>query len=122
MLLIKFEILGKEWKMKILKNRRYKKKNGDDSVAITHYWKRQIDVPMMGIDLETITHELTHAYLTEMCHDTTALKAKDLEEVFAELMAKRGRELLDLADSLFAQATANTQATIHHVQKTKVKK
>lgn len=118
MLLIKFEILGKEWKLKILKNKRYKKKNGKDSVAITHYWKRQIDVPMLGIDLETIVHELTHAYLTEMCHDTRALKAEDLEEVYAELMAKRGRELLELADILFQQATDKTQATVYHVEKT----
>ncbi len=100
---IKFQILGKPWLLRVLKKRKYNKKNGADSVAITYINKRRIDLGPGGMDLETVIHELVHAYLAELCTKSTELDDEQLEEIFAELMAKRGREMLDLADSLFAQ-------------------
>jgi hypothetical protein len=117
MLIINFEILGKEWKLKVLKNRRYKKKNGEDSVGMTKGWKRQIDLPILGVELETIIHELVHAYLTEMCHDGTAPTVADLEEIYSELMAKRGQELLNLAADLFDQILKHTKSNISLVKR-----
>jgi hypothetical protein len=87
-----------------MKRKKYVDKNGNDSVAITTFHKRRIDLSPYGRDLETIVHELVHAYLHELClHSTNEMTADDVEEVFCELMAKRGRELLDLADSLYAK-------------------
>jgi hypothetical protein len=104
----RFEVLGKPWTLRLMKRRKYKDKNGKDSVAVTKAYKRQIDLSPFGRDLETIVHELVHAYLHELCiGSTNEITADDLEEVFAELMAKRGRELLDLADQLHAR--------IHHI-------
>ncbi len=110
---IKFEILGKHWLLRVLKKKKYNKKNGLDSVAITHINKRRIDLGPGGHDLETITHELVHAYLTEICTKSAGLDDTQLEEIFAELMAKRGREMLDLADKLYAQVQTFTAAKIH---------
>lgn len=100
----RFEVLGKPWTLRLMKRKKYKDKNGKDSVAVTMGYKRQIHLSPFGHDLETIVHELVHAYLNELClNSTTEMSADDMEEVFAELMAKRGRELLDLADTLFSR-------------------
>ena len=109
---INFEILGKKWVLRVLKKKRYNKSNGNDSVAITYPNKRRIDIGPAGMDLETVLHELTHAYLTELCTKSTELDDVQLEEIFAELLAKRGREMLDLGDKLYAQICALTAAKI----------
>ena len=65
---IPFKVLGKTWKLRILSKKRYHKKHGKDSLAISVLYKRRIDIPA--------------------------------KKIFAELMAKRGTELLKLADNL----------------------
>lgn len=98
---LKFEILGKKWSLKVLTPKKYVKKHGYDSVAITLGWKRKIFIHGKGIDKETLVHELVHAFLHELClKSTNDISTDDLEEIFAELMAKYGMELLNLADSL----------------------
>lgn len=97
---IQFTILGKSWTLRLLKKRRYKRKYGADSVAITDTNKRYVDLGPLGRDRETIIHELVHAYLAEICTHSADLDNDNLEEIFAELMAKRGLELLRLADRL----------------------
>lgn len=112
---INFEILGKKWTLRLLKRKRYFEKHGADSIALTKVHKRRIDLAPSGTDLETIIHELVHAYLTEICTHTANLDDEQLEEIFAELMAKRGREMLDLADRLHAQVTELTSPKITKV-------
>lgn len=99
-----FDVLGKPWTLRVLTEKYFKKKNGNGAAAVTKMHKRRLELRPSFLDTETIVHELVHAYLYEMClHSTHDITANDLEEVFAELMAKRGRELLDLADSLQIQ-------------------
>lgn len=103
----RFQVLGKNWVLRLMKRKKYDQKNGDTSVAMTTFHKRRIDLAPDGRDLETLAHELVHAYLYEMCiHSTNGMTVDDLEEVFCELMAKRGRELLDLAERLQNTITA----------------
>lgn len=109
---IKFEILGKEWTLRVLKKKKYRRANGINSVAITHTTKRRIDLGPGGMDLETVIHELVHAYLTEICTKSADLEDEQLEEIFAELMAKRGREMLDIADKLYGEIKILTDAKI----------
>lgn len=97
----KFKVLGKSWILRLYNRRKYSRKNGKDSVAITKFHVRRIDLSPKGVDLESITHELVHAYLYELCLHSSNLRKRDLEEVFCELMAKRGMELLCLADQLY---------------------
>lgn len=104
---IDFHILGKPWTLRLLKKKKYRKHNGTDSVAITEVNKRRIDLGPEGMDLETFVHELVHAYLGEMCTHSADFDSDALEEIYAELMAKRGRELLDLAERLLAEATSS---------------
>jgi hypothetical protein len=104
MIRLKFGILGKRWTLKLLTQKAYEKRHGADSVVITYSYKRTIDVQPTGVRKEIIVHELVHAYLGEMCtKSTTDLTGDDVEEICADLFAKRGRELLDLADIIFEQ-------------------
>jgi hypothetical protein len=106
---LEFSVLGKPWKLRVLTEKYFKKKN-DDCAGVTKVHKRRIELRPKFLDLETIVHELVHAYLYEMCiHSTNEMTVADFEEVYAELMAKRGRELLELADSLYAQIHASFQ-------------
>jgi len=94
-----FFILGKEWTLRVLSEKYFRKKNGGAAAAVTKVHKRRIELRPKFLDRETIVHELVHAYLYELClHSTNDMSLADLEEIFAELMAKRGKELLDKAD------------------------
>lgn len=108
---IKFKILGKSWTLKLLELKKFEKKHGPEIVGITLATERKINLSPAGFDLETIVHELVHAYIREMCLSTTSdINQNDWEEICAELMAKRGRELLDLADKLFEKVRNLTEA------------
>jgi hypothetical protein len=55
---------------------------------------------------EDIVHELTHAYLDELCiGDAVRLKKKQLEEAFCELLSKHGETLIKQARRVFAKAS-----------------
>lgn len=107
---LKFQVLGKTWTMHSRSRKDYKRQNGNDSVAITNMNKRRIDISPDGIDKETIIHELLHAYMAELCIGSADLDNDNLEEIFAELLSKRGHELLKLASSLKKQLTTKRTA------------
>ena len=99
-----FEVLGKQWTVRLLTDKYYRKKNGKDSCAITKVHKRRIELRPKYLDWETVAHELTHAYKYEMClHSTISVGEDDWEEFVCELVAKRGREIVELSDKLHAQ-------------------
>lgn len=101
--------MGKTWKLRVFDKKKYEKTHGKDSVAITYSYKRTIDMQPTGVRKETIIHELVHAYLGEMClKSTEKIKADDMEEICADLFAKRGRELLNLADVLMDEINVNS--------------
>lgn len=109
MLKIKFTILGKPWTIRLMKKKQYKSKNGKGSVGVTKGWKRVIDLRPDGFDLETIVHELVHAYRNEMCINSMDDPDPDSKEEWcAELVAKRGKELLALGDDIYRQVTELT--------------
>lgn len=97
----KFTVLGKNWTLRLMKRKKYAKKNGEDTMAMTYRHKRRIDLSPYGRDFETIAHELTHAYLTELCTSSADLSPDAQEEVFCELMAKHGSVLLQTAQALY---------------------
>src|SRR6267154_83159 len=90
--ILKFRILGKSWNLRVLSKKKYRKKHGKDSVAVTKGWKREVDLSPYGRDIETITHELVHCYLLEMCVGGSIESEDGLEEFFCELLSRRGEE------------------------------
>lgn len=97
---ISIRVLGKPWKLRLFTRKKFNKKHDKFCVAITNINKRRIDFSPDGVDKETIVHELVHAYLGEFCLYSTDLDVDNLEEIFAEMMAKRGQEILDKSASL----------------------
>lgn len=112
---LNFKILNKSWHLRVLNPKPYdKKKKRKNSLGVTFSWKRRIDLHVEAIAFseeaakELIVHELYHAYKGEMCvHSATEITIDDVEEIDAELMAKRGRELLDLADTIYMAIAPN---------------
>ncbi len=102
---LQFSVLSKKWTMRLLDRKRYNKKHGNDSLAITHVQKRRIDLSPKGMDLATITHELVHAYLAELCVHSCDLDDENLEEIFAELLSRRGREMLTKAQAIHSKVS-----------------
>jgi hypothetical protein len=100
---IHFQVLGKDWKLNVLSKHKYFKRNGKNSLACT--WSdRVIDLSPRGVDIETIRHELVHAYQKEMCISSMdEISNADMEEWVAELMGRRGPELIALADEIHAK-------------------
>lgn len=98
---INFSVLTKPWTLRVLHKKRYTKKRGQDSLATTLMHKRRIDVHENGLNIETVIHELVHAFTSELCITScNEISSDDWEEFFSELMAKYGRDLLDLADMI----------------------
>lgn len=98
---IKFKVLGKSWHVKLLTQEQFDKDKNGDACAVTYVNERKIHLAPSGFDEETIIHELVHAYLGEMClNSTSKIKTEDFEEIFCELLSKRGREILKLGRSL----------------------
>lgn len=96
---INFPVLGKNWRAKVLSKKAFRRKFKADCVAIQDMDKRKMW--FFHTDLETVVHELVHSYLHELCVGRAGITDTDaLEEVFCEMVAKYGREILDLADQL----------------------
>ena len=99
---LKFKVLGKWWRIRKMTKKQYRKKHGEDSIAITVMHKRRIDISPRGMDLDTICHELVHVYTDEMCVRSMDFTLHDMEEFYAELLSKRGLEIIRQAEKLFA--------------------
>lgn len=99
---VKFKVIGKSWTLRVLDSAHYdKKKARKGSVAITYSHKRRIDLSPDGMDVETITHEIYHSYCHELCISSSRLDVDAMEEFCAELISKRGQEIIDLGKLLF---------------------
>lgn len=112
---IDFILLGRKWTLKLLDKHKYFRRNGGKSLATT--WSdRQIHLSPRGLDIETIRHELVHAYQHEMCAGSLNEMSKaDIEEWIAELVGRRGPELLAIADEIYAklkQATMKVKVKV----------
>lgn len=98
-LTLKFKLLNRTWCLKLYTKKQYRKKIGKDSVAVCKGWKRTICLSPAGFRMETLYHELWHAYLSEFTGGL-ALGIEDLEEVMCEVLAKRGQEFITLGRNL----------------------
>lgn len=99
---MKLKIVGKSWRVRFYTKKKYAKKY-PGTLGVCLGYKRQIRLPTKPLRPETITHELVHAYFSELCFvDTDAVKRKELEEVYCELIANYGTVLLGQAAAIWA--------------------
>lgn len=94
-------ILGHRWVLLFMPQAAYDSRHGDDSEGCTMQNTRRIYISEEGASYQTIVHELVHAYMGELCVSTTTrLSKNDLEEIFCELVAKHGKQIIRLARQL----------------------
>lgn len=98
---IQFEILGRKWKISVCSEQEYSVEDAPDTVACTNIDTRCIKIlEQQNVIFTTIIHELVHAYLAELCIRSTDLDNDNLEEIFAELFANRGEEMIKTGKKL----------------------
>jgi hypothetical protein len=108
---IKFKVLGRKWKLILYTKEEFNKKRGNAHVGETDVNKRRIYLRPDGFDLETVIHELIHAYLGEMCLNSSDLDGAAMEEICCEMFSKRGADILRMATKLYSQVKKLTGQT-----------
>lgn len=94
------KVLGKRWVVYYCPKKYYKKKCGNDSVGLADIETKEIFLLIKTLSSEVVAHELTHAYLSELCLGRTDLDPHQLEEVFAEMVGKYGKVLVRQVDQI----------------------
>jgi hypothetical protein len=98
----KLEILvkGEEWTIyyeATQKAFKSKFKDSGEAAAITNIVTRYIYFQPGYTDLPTIIHELVHAYYSTLCLHSASIEADQMEEIFCEMFAHNGKEILKQA-------------------------
>lgn len=81
-------IVGHPWNVEYMKPRQYIRKWGSDSKAVTDTDEKCLYFVQDFTDLETIRHELTHAYANQLSIDELQLDEDQIEEFFCEMVGK----------------------------------
>lgn len=95
------EILGNNWKIKVLKASTMQRKHGSKISAVTLPETSVIEFCETNINIPLIRHELFHAYYAETSTNSASLTGEQTEEVAAELIAKYGEELVNKANEIY---------------------
>lgn len=103
--MIKIDVLTKKWGICIRSDKAFNKKF-PDCHAIALLEDRRIFVRKSSVNIETILHELVHAYQYELSFHELQLDDDQVEEWYAELFAKYGETMLKHAKSIVQQFSA----------------
>ncbi len=100
-LIMKITILNKKWSVRAYRLKTYQKHCGHDSVALCETDLKRITFILDGLTLETVIHELVHAYTSEMAFVELDLDDDQTEEFFSELFSRHGQLMLMQAKEIF---------------------
>lgn len=98
----KTHVIGKPWKVMLWAQKSYVKQFGDDSVGITQLDHKRINLRHDCLTLETIHHELVHAFAAERSLCELNLDKAQVEEFFCELFSKHGAEIMATGREILA--------------------
>lgn len=111
MKVFKFKVIGKPYKIKILSEKKYQEKMEEFKIesAAAFLWieGREIYIPVNSISLDSIIHEITHAFAREFAIIELSLNMQQTHEFFCELFARFGREMLDISDKAYSNLKRN---------------
>lgn len=93
--------MGNHWKSRFMTQDEYEKKHGVDSRAIMSADKKTIDFNIPDTDLETVKHELAHAWMAELSFVEIQLDNSQKEEWCCEFIAKHGDKVSKQARSIY---------------------
>jgi hypothetical protein len=97
---IKVPIMGDEWTVELLDESAFDKKM-DDAEGYTVAADRKITLNNFYLSKKLVIHELTHAYKSYQYTDAAHLEFDQLEEIYCELFAHRGKEILQKANKIY---------------------
>jgi hypothetical protein len=98
---MRIPVVGKTWTVKFMSRKQFEKKY-PECRAITVIHRKQLVFCIEDCVREDIAHELTHAYMDELCvGDPVRLKKKQMEEHFAELISKHGETLIQQTQDIY---------------------
>lgn len=97
---VKFSVMGDVWFASVWDGDAYAKHFGSDSEAITMGEAKQVHFNIDDLSLATVRHELVHVYSEYLYINSAHLNKDQTEEVYAELIANKGEEMMTLAKKL----------------------
>lgn len=96
---MKLNIRGRKWTIKVLPSKEFIKTHGKSTGAITRFKFRDIIFDKTELTIQTIIHELIHAYMSEShLQSATRLKVIDYEEIVCETLSEYIYEILRQAE------------------------
>lgn len=98
---MKITILNQKWTCVSYRLKTYNRRCGSDSVALCETDIRKISFLKDGLTIETVIHELVHAYAAELSFAELDLDEDQAEEFWCELFARQGIHILTLASEIF---------------------
>ncbi len=89
----KIKIQGHTWTCHVIDDETFTKQYTDQLLAFTMIDTKQIMFRLSNT-IETITHEIIHCHFSYTHTSSTKLKQHQVEEIFCDLFASRGEEIL----------------------------
>lgn len=96
-------IIGQRWKVHLLDEKKYIRKWGDDSAALTAHTTYNMYFNEAELSLEVVLHEYFHAAMASMCITAAKLKPHQVEEVAADVFAQHGKSILKQGKKLYKE-------------------
>lgn len=96
LLMVKFKItlFGRPWSFYSIPDQLFIAKHGAGLAGLSLLDEHRVDIKESELTLETVIHELTHVYWSNLCIETANLKPHQLEEVTCELMATHASTII----------------------------
>lgn len=99
---MKISILGRTWKITAIEPEAFIRRFEDELAGITLLPTREIVINADELNLSTVIHEITHAYIGSLCVSSASLTEDQYEELFCELMSLHGANLIALSKTLLS--------------------
>jgi hypothetical protein len=93
-MIYRIQIQGVTWKCIVFENEEFVKRLGEGIVGLCDHARKQIFFTEDDLDLETVVHEMVHAYYSQLCTSSANLTHDQIEEIFCEMFAKHGALIL----------------------------
>jgi hypothetical protein len=103
---MKFTLNGEAWNIKVVSPQKFQSEFGCQDMshigAVTMCDEQLILINgEENLTFETVLHEIVHAFYSTLCLKSANLDPSQVQEVFAEIIARRGDLLKGLSKQLF---------------------
>jgi len=100
--MVNIKIKGDTWKCSVYDDEEFLHKFGDGMAAFCQVDSKQIIFNEDDLTLQTVIHEVAHAYISYLhLIDSAELKVDQIEEIYCEMFAHDGPDILKISKRLF---------------------